>query len=425
MLTDVYRKISGGPAKAGGHQPAIKRRDAINGLIHVVSLSATKTADALIDPKLVLSWVMHAIGAPTYLIGALVPVREAGALLPQLFIARQVQSRPTRRKAWSLGAAVQGVMAIVIAATAFTLGGASAGWLIVAALGVLAISRAVASTTYKDALARSVPQGRRGAITGAAASIAAAFGLAYGAAMALGVFGGVSVAVVAGFISLAGLLFLAASLLFLNLQEEVETPEAQDKQSWADFFAPLWSDRQLQLFILSRGFLTATALAPPFIVMITVAASENSLTQLGPLVVASSLAAVLSAFVWGRVSDRSSRLSLILSGFAGAVVYALVAMLALATSGPLNTWLAAILMFAAQVAYQGVRSGRSIYLTDMTHDDTRLGYTALSNTIIGLILLAGLGLGGVAHFVGPEVTLVVCAAMSAIGALIAMRLAKT
>lgn len=49
---------------------------------HVVALSFTKSADGFVDPKLVLSWLMTALGVPTYLIGFLVPIRESGALLP-------------------------------------------------------------------------------------------------------------------------------------------------------------------------------------------------------------------------------------------------------------------------------------------------------------------------------------------------------
>ena len=48
---------------------------------HVGSLALTKSADGLIDPKLVLSWLMTSLGAPVALIGLLVPVREAGALI--------------------------------------------------------------------------------------------------------------------------------------------------------------------------------------------------------------------------------------------------------------------------------------------------------------------------------------------------------
>ena len=48
-------------------------------ITHAASLSATKTADGLIDPKLVLAWLLTNLGAGPGLIGLLVPVREAEA----------------------------------------------------------------------------------------------------------------------------------------------------------------------------------------------------------------------------------------------------------------------------------------------------------------------------------------------------------
>jgi len=45
------------------------REEGNNFLRHVVSLSLSKTSDGLIDPKLVLSWLMTHLGAPTALTG--------------------------------------------------------------------------------------------------------------------------------------------------------------------------------------------------------------------------------------------------------------------------------------------------------------------------------------------------------------------
>ena len=64
---------------------------------HVGALALTKSADGLIDPKLVLSWLMTALGAPVALIGLLVPVREAGALLPQLVTAAYLRKLQRRK----------------------------------------------------------------------------------------------------------------------------------------------------------------------------------------------------------------------------------------------------------------------------------------------------------------------------------------
>lgn len=87
------------------HRPAIDEDEVPrNRRVHLLSLTLTKIADGLIDPKLVLAWLLGAGGAPFFLIGLLVPIREAGALLPQLALARIVQRR--RRGGKSGGSAV-------------------------------------------------------------------------------------------------------------------------------------------------------------------------------------------------------------------------------------------------------------------------------------------------------------------------------
>ncbi|MGC8201173.1 MFS transporter [Aliiroseovarius sp. PTFE2010] len=406
-------------SKAIGDAP----KDARNQTIHVLALSATKTADALIDPKLVLSWLINALGAPGYLTGVLVPIREAGALLPQPLVARVARKREGRKQFWALAAGAQGLAALSIGVFALTTDGAVAGFGIVASLLVLALARSVASTTYKDALARTVDQGQRGKVTGLAGGIAAAAALAYGATMAFGVFGDVTVAVVAAFILLACVLMLGAGVMFMGLSERPKKGESAKLVSWSDYLTPLRKDAQFRQFITARAFLTATALAPPFLIALT--HSEGaSLTSLGPLVIASAAAATLSAPLWGRVSDVSSQLSLAVGGFAAAAAYATAAVIGWGEETQVSLIWASGIMFLGQVGYNGVRSGRAIYLTDMTTDANRLTYTAVSNMIIGLVLVLGLGLGVVSHIAGPAFTLAVCAALSIVGAAVALKLKR-
>ena len=66
-----------------------------NAGLHLVSLTATKTADGLLDPKLVLPFLLQSVGAPSAAIGFLVPVREALALLPQILVAHRVRAQQT------------------------------------------------------------------------------------------------------------------------------------------------------------------------------------------------------------------------------------------------------------------------------------------------------------------------------------------
>ena len=393
-----------------------------NFVTHIASLGATKTADGLIDPKLVLSWLLTQLGAPAVFIGLLVPVRESGALLPQLLTAASLRRLSKRKWAWSVGSAVQGLSAASIGLAAIFLEGAAAGIAIVTALGILALARSVCSVTYKDVLGKTVSKARRGTATGTASSLAAFFVIIFGAVLATGALSRMPV-VLAGLFIAAGLWLLAA-ILFSTLQEEPGATEggANPLTAALENFGLLAKDAQLRRFIAARGLLISTALAPPFMVALgSDGDTENAFGGLGLLVIASAGASLLSSYVWGRLADRSSRKVLIFSAVAATI--ALVATLSLNAAGLLGSvWGLPSVIFALMLAYQGVRLGRSTHLVDMATQDTRAAYTALSNTIIGLLLAAGGAFSLLAEFAGVTVVIAVLAAMSALSVLASLGL---
>ena len=419
MLTaeDEGRVCRDIPESACNHQPR-------NFLTHIVSLGATKTADGLIDPKLVLSWLLTQLGAPAAFIGLLVPVRESGALLPQLLTAAWLRRLPQRKWAWAAGSVIQGLAAIAMALAALTLQGAAAGIAIVSALGVLALARSVCSVTYKDVLGKTVSKARRGTATGTAASVSALLVILFGAALASGVFD--RMAFVASAIFVAGALWLVAALLFSTLQEEAGSTEGGRNPlgaAWENL-ALLRQDAQLRRFIATRGLLISTALAPPFMVALSASeTAQNAFGGLGLLVIASAGASLLSSYVWGRLADRSSRMVLIVSAIAATLALALT--LVLNAAGLLQAvWALPLVIFTLMIAYQGVRLGRSTHLVDMATPDTRAAYTALSNTIIGVLLAMGGAFSLLAGLAGVAVVIGVLAAMSAAAALVALGLAE-
>ena len=390
---------------------------------HVTSLSASKIADGLIDPKLVLSWLLTALGAPAGLLGLLVPIREAGALFPQMFTAGALRQFKHRKWAWAGGALIEGIAAITMGLTAFMLTGAAAGWAILAALAVLALARSVCSVTYKDVLGKTIAKSRRGTATGTAGTIGAGAVLAYGVLLAFA--GEDRLALVTGGLVLAGVLWVAAAIVFASLTEEASAPETSSSpvRRLAEDFGLLARDAQLRRFILVRALLTSTALAPPFMVALGTQTdtARNMFGGLGLLVVASASAGLLSSYVWGRLADRSSRKVLILTGLSGAL--ALFGTLGLNAAGLLaaNAGLP-VMIFILMIAYQGVRLGRSTHLVDMATAETRAAYTALSNTIIGTVLILGGGFSLVASFAGLTAVIAILGAMSAVAALFALGL---
>lgn len=381
---------------------------------HVAALSASKIADGLVDPKLVLSWLLTGLGAPAVMIGLLVPLREAGALLPQLFTAGALRRMARRKWAWAGAAIGQGLAALLIALAAFTLEGWAAGAVILGALAGLALSRSVASVTHKDVLGKTIAKSRRGTATGAAGTVGAAAVLAFGALLAL--LPGLRMEVVLAGLCLAGAVWIGAGLVFTRIRETPgDTEDGESTLKLAARNIRLLKDRQLQWFILTRGLLISTALAPPYMVSLAAGHSgadfEDAFGGLGLLVIASALAGLVSSFVWGRLADVSSRKVLALTALAAALSLGLT--VALSRAGLLaEIWALPAVLFALMVAYQGVRLGRSTHLVDMASEDTRAAYTALSNTVIGTLLLAGGAFGLMAEAMGEEAVLALFAALS-------------
>ena len=389
-----------------------------NFLRHAGALSLSKLADGLIDPKLVLSWLMGALGAPSALIGLLVPVRESGALLPQLFTAPHIRAMGRRKWAWAGGALGQGLSALAILLAALTLQGWAAGIAIVAALGVLAVARSVCSVSYKDVLGKTVDKARRGTVTGLAGSVAAGGVLVFAALLLSGMVARFDLVLWA--IGLAGLFWIAAAFIFATICEE-DAPGEEVAGIGLRQVSLLWRDGDLGRFVLARILLLPTALAPPYLVLLANRAGDERFGVLGALVLASSLAGFASSWVWGRLSDRSSRLVLSISGAVAAAFLALA--VGLDAAGQMGTfWAAPVALFGLMISYQGVRLGRSTYLVDVAPRDDRAVYTAVANTSVGVALLAAGGLAALTASFGPALTLGVFAAIAAAGAALAITL---
>ncbi len=417
--TAVYRAV----ARPAEEDRERERRAARPFAIHLGALVATKTADGLIDPKIVLAWLLGAVGAPAAIVGALVPVREAGALVPQLALARRIEARTVRKVFWAGGSFVQGLAALAIAAACLALEGAAAGWAALAGLAVLATARAACSASHKDVLARTLPKGLRGTVSGAAGTAAGAVVFLVAGLLAVGALPR-EPAVVAGAIAAAGALWMAGAALFLRLDEPPDPEPGSAEPDLSDLAEPLYEDGELRTYLAVRALLIPTALAPPFLVMLSGADGASALGNLGALMIASAAAGIASSYLWGRISDRSSRRTMIAAGVIASVTLGAAAATGLATGGLGGVAAASAFVFLAQIAYEGARAGRKTHLTDMATGGRKAVYTALSNTLIGALLLAGGLFGALADLAGPAVVLAVFSGLALAGAVIAVGLSE-
>jgi hypothetical protein len=275
--------------------------------------------------------------------------------------------------------------------------------------------------SYKDVLGKTVSKSMRGKVTGMAASVASAAVIIFGLVLASDYVERMTLVLIA--LGIAATLWIFASLMFTKLEEASGATEGGGNPlTVAKQNLSLLKDKQLLLFISVRALLIATALAPPFMVTLNgnggIENLDSMLGGLGALVLASSLASFFSSYVWGWLADKSSRKVLLLSS--------LVAMLALGATVLCayydvisHSIVLPALLFVLMVAYHGVRLGRSTHLVDMASADNRAAYTALSNTIIGLILLTGVGFSAIAQYFGNIVVLGLMAVMCLLAAILA------
>ncbi len=428
MRDRIYRLLVSKEAlRDGGELPAeVVEHQPRNFLRHVQALALTKTGDGLVDPKLVLAWILGSVGAPASAVGLLVPIREAGALLPQLAMARRVDAAPKKKVLWALGATGQALAVAGMAWVAWPGGETghrvASAWGIVALLGVFAVFRALCSVSYRPLQGATLLRGSRGAATGTAGSLGAAAVLGFGALLAANVVP-LSTASLAVALAIAALLWLLAALCVLALREAPpeESRESGEPPLSLRSSMGLLKDRRFRRFCLVRAALLPTALAPPFLV--TAEGTPRALGTLGVFVLASSGAAVLSSALWGRLADRSSRRVLMWSGWMAAAPLALTAWAAqFAPHWLAPGWVLPSAMFILMNAYHGVRIGRATHLVDMAPKGQRAAYTAVSNTLIGAVLAAASGFGVLAQFGGRGAPLFAFAALCVVAAWLARTL---
>ncbi|MCF7976626.1 MAG: MFS transporter [Chromatiaceae bacterium] len=384
----------------------------------------TKVADELASAKLVLPWLIGWLGAPALIVGLLVPIREAGVLVPQLAVAAYIRRLPVRKWVWIIGSLASAIALGLMALAAATTTGALAGWLIVGLLVVFSLARGLCSVSAKDVLGKTVSKARRGNLMGLSAGIAGALTLALGLYLKLLGNGATDDILFVLLLGGAALLFVLAAGVFVLIREQPGATGGGGNALTAalESIGLLRSDALFRHFVLVRTALLSVALAPPFYVLLAQQESGSDLGALGLLIIASGLANSISAPLWGRFSDRSARLVMVaaaaLAGLLGILTWALVQF---GAPGPTGLGFAALFLVLG-IAHAGVRLGRKVYLVDMANSETRASMVAVSNTVIGVAMLAGGLIGLLGDLYGTAFVILTLGIASIAAALSALRL---
>ncbi|MCP5141432.1 MAG: MFS transporter [Gammaproteobacteria bacterium] len=424
---DLYNRITGDedarvckdiPAAACHDQPR-------NFFAYLWANLLGKVADEIASAKLVIPWMFGALGVPAVFTGFLVPIREAGVLLPQLAVAAAVRHLPIRKGVWMLGAVLSALSLFGMAAAALMLEGSAAGGAIVLMLVVFSLARGLCSVSAKDVLGKTVSKSRRGALMGWSASLSGIAVLAVGIWMGFVDLGNGGLNVFAGLLIAGGVLWILAALAFGTIREQPGATEGGGNALAVALqqLRLLIDDAPFRRFVFARSLLLSVALAPPFYVLVAQQESQAGLLGLGALIIANGLATSLSSPFWGYLGDRSSRhvmaVASIGAGLLGVFTFLAVLLDWRWATGELGM---AAIFLVLNVMHGGVRLGRKVYLVDMASGENRAAYVAVSNTVIGVLMLAGGLIGLLGDWLGAAATVLVLGLLSLVAAFYIARL---
>jgi len=190
--------------------------------------------------------------------------------------------------------------------------------------------------------------------------------------------------------------------------------------------ALLRDDAPFRRFVIVRSLLLVSSLSPPFIVTQAVSSGAGALSGLGIFIVASGVSSLVAGPLFGRFADRSSRTLMAVGASVASLVLVIVIVVGALPGIDDNEMAGSVLFvgayFVVTLVHTGVRMGRKTYVVDMATGDQRTEYVAVSNSAMGVILLATGGVTAGLATLGVNWALGFLAVLGVIGVIGAMRL---
>lgn len=366
--------------------------------LNVANGTLTKLAEKIISPNLTFAWILSFLQAPAFLIGMLVPIKDAGSLLPQLLVSGKIRGKKIRKHYWTAAALIQGLCMLGSAALIYYSEGGWLPWALVGLLAVFSVGSGVGSVAFKDVAAKTVPKGQRGQMLSYRSTFGGVLALVAGVMLIWVIQGAADRAIYASMFLTAGILWWVAALLF-HLIEEMPGATKGGRNPVEELkgaYRLVREEKGFRRFIVTRALLMAIPLTQPFYVVISKDLSGDAWSQIGYLIIVSGIAQVVSSPFWGRTADHRPRLLMRIVSLLSilATLYASIFLL----SDQFNSfyWFLPV-YFIHGMAYAGARLSRKTYLVDYAPDEDRPTYVSVANTLIGLFTLVAASFGLIAQ----------------------------
>ena len=400
------------------------REEKYNFRANVGNGAASKLAEQVAGPNLILPWLFQLLGTPVWMFGFLMPIKQSFSLLPQMVVAGQIRRLPRRKWVWVSSGIFQAACLLLMIPVALWLPPLAAGLILLLLLVLFSMASGTASVAFQDVLGKTIDKGRRGQLLARRAFIGGLLTTLAGILLNRWRSGQQELLPVLWLLAIAAGLWLLAAASFALIRE---APGAV--YGGRNALAEISEGRRLfseqpgfRRFLLVRSLLLAIEMATPFFVLHAAQTLPLGMQGIGSMVIAIGLSQVISSPFWGRLADRTSRQVMALSallGLAAVLLALLLGWIEIVSIQYSGYFLAFVLIGLAEA---GVRLGRKTYLVDATPQDERATYTAFSNSLIGILaLLSGVS-GVIAQALGPVPMLIIIALISGSAALVCRRL---
>jgi MFS family permease len=351
-----------------------------------------QAGSAAVDSATVVASLVNHLTGSVYAVGAASAVLRLGWLLPQLLVGFLAQRANRRMPFYMAGAFGRATCLALIALMLLTVSEPAGAWVAGGFLllwTLYAFVSGIVAVPYNDIVGRSIPSGARSRML--------AWRFFGGGVLALGVAAVMHQLLATEKIFTAyGLMFaLASALMFISSFSFVSAGEPPTPammsvlapkfgQFLRDGWDVLRSDARFRLFLYTQWLGGATLMALPFYV---VAATRLGLglQDIGILLGAQTVGALLSNALWGRIGDRYGKLALLqavgrlrlVPPLAGIAIFAAATILA-----PTATIIAfAVLFVILGALINGMTIGYLGYLMEISPNDQRPAYSAYFNAL--------------------------------------------
>lgn len=392
-------------------------------------------SSSLLDPSLVLTWLVRQLTSSNFLIGLVVPIYQGGWFLPQLLVSGYLQGRKRKLPLYVAMSTPRAICWALVALALFLITDRTVLLvLFYTLLTVYSLADGVAGLPFMDIIAKAIPSTRRGAFFGWRRFL--------GGILALG--GSLVVKYVLDerrgltFPHNFGVLFFLASLTMsaamISFGLVVEPVEPVLNQSVALLGQMKRAvhlprrDANYGCFLAVRLMATAAGMATPFYIVYAKRALGVSAGMVGVYLSWATLAGIASTLVWGRISDRRGNRGPILLASMVGLTAPLAALLipSLASQQPLVAawapYVFAVVFVLLSIFQMGLMMGYHNYLLDITPAEDRPLYIGFANTLTGLTMLASAVGGLIVDLAGLAVLFWMAAAFYAGALLLASRL---